>query len=108
MGWFDPVGWVEAGVVGGVAEAASFEVSGGEGCAGRGREHVVAGGCVGRGEFVPFEQGGELGEEGDVADRGGGLEPHPLGRLRSGAARELVADSDELVGEVDFGPGEAE
>src|ERR671922_62739 len=71
-----------------------------------GLSSVMAG--VGRGELVPLQQGGELGEERDVARRGPGFEPNASSRLVCSRARELVADVDEAAFEVDVSPDETE
>lgn len=55
------LGWVVAGVVCCAAQSSTFGVARRKWRAARAREHVVVVARVGGGEFVPFEQGGELG-----------------------------------------------
>ena len=54
------------------------------------------------------ENGGELGEERDLPDRGARLGWDPARRDAAAAARELVANVDDAGGEVDVVPAQPE
>jgi hypothetical protein len=73
-----------------------------------GREHVIGSARETGPAFVLAEDGGELGEERDLADGGARLRWDAVRRDAATAARELVADVDDAGGEVDVVPGEAE
>jgi hypothetical protein len=99
---------VEPGVGGGAAEHPLGDVVVQKRRAVAGREHVIGTARETGPASVLAEDGGELGEEGDLADGGARLRWDAVRRDAAAAARELVADVDDAGGEVDVVPGEAE
>jgi hypothetical protein len=72
------------------------------------REHVVSAGFERRAALVRAQDGGQLGEKRDRAQRGRGLRWHAAGWQAAPSARELVADMNDAGGEVDFVPTQRE
>ena len=73
-----------------------------------GREHVVGAAREAGAASVLTENGGELGEEGDLTDGGARLGWDPVWRDTTAAARKLMADVDDAGREVDVRPAQPE
>jgi hypothetical protein len=99
---------VQPGKLGGARQDAPADVAVAVGSATGGREHPVLASREPAALPVCAKQAGELDDERDVADRGGGLRRDPPGWAAAVGARELRAHVDHAGGEVDVVPDEAE